>query len=211
MQLALVVSGNQADEAWKEKAAKTDFYFLKAQVETVLDRLGYNMNNLHSAESQNDIFDYALHYDIQNSKDNFTELVHFGKVKDKLLRKFEIEQDVFYAEFNWNVLMDKARSNVKYQEPSKFPVVRRDLALLIDNSVQFNQIKEAAFKSERRLLTKVNLFDVFTDAKLGENKKSYALSFYLQDNEKTLNDKQIDKVMEKLIKTFTSDFDAQLR
>ncbi len=210
-QLAITSTGNQFDESWKNKGTNTDFYSLKAQVDNTLERLGIDFNKLVSAETTNDIFDYGLNYSLQNSKDNFTELVNFGKLSTKLLKQFEIEQDVYYAELNWTIIQSKASSSAKYKEPSKFPVVKRDLALLLDKNVDFKSLRSLAFKTEKKLLTKVNLFDVFEDAKLGENKKSYALSFHLQDKDKTLNDKQIDKVMNKLIQAYTREFSAQLR
>lgn len=211
LQLALCVTGNIYDESWKNKPAKADFYFLKAQVENILERLGLFNTNIIVEETQNDIFDFGLAYQWQNAKDNFSPLANFGKVKDSILKTFEIDQDVYYAEFFWSTMENKAKSNAKYIEASKFPLVRRDLALLLDKKISYQQLRDLALQTERKLLTGINLFDVFEDKKLGEDKKSYALSFFLQDKTKTLQDKDIDKVMNKLIDAYKREFNAQLR
>ena len=129
-----------------------------------------------------------------------------------MLKKFSIEAEVLFADFDWDLIFKVAFKNeIKVEEISKFPTSRRDFALLIDRTVTFNELKQAAEKVERKILTKVDLFDVYEGKNIAENKKSYGMSFYFNDPNKTLTDKQIDKVMGKLRKTFESQFHAELR
>jgi phenylalanyl-tRNA synthetase beta chain len=126
--------------------------------------------------------------------------------------KFEIDQDVFYADFHWNkVLQMIERHKITYTELPKFPEVKRDLALLLDRNIQYRQIKELAFQTEKEVLKKVSLFDVFEDEKIGKEKKSYAVSFILQDEKRTLTEKQIEQVMLRLIKAFENKLGAKIR
>ena len=139
-------------------------------------------------------------------------LAEFGIVKHSILNKVGINTDVYYADINWNLLMKKVKDNtISFREISKFPSVSRDLALLVDNSVEFSQIEDIAYKTERKLLKKVELFDVYEGNNLESGKKSYAVNFILQDENKTLSDKQIEKVMQTLIAQLKNELNAQLR
>ena len=139
-------------------------------------------------------------------------LFEIGQFSSKILAKFDIKQIVFYADINWDLLIKLAKKNkISYQKVSKFPAVRRDLALLIESNIQFEEIEKIAFATEKKLLKKVNLFDVYEGKNIEEGKKSYAVSFILQDEEKTLTDKVIDKVMRKLMGTYQHKLNATIR
>ena len=139
-------------------------------------------------------------------------LVDLGVIKPSILKEFGIKQEVLYADFNWdNLLQVISQKSIKVTELSKFPSVKRDLALLLDDNISFNEIYELAFQTEKKLLQTVDLFDVYQGDKLPNNKKSYAVSFVLQDKTKTLNDKQIDKIMQKLQQAFATNLKAELR
>jgi phenylalanyl-tRNA synthetase beta chain len=158
-------------------------------------------------ETENDQFTEGLSYALKK-----TVLVEMGMVSRKILKTMDIDTQVYYADFDWATLIQEAVKNkVSYTELPKYPAVKRDLALLIDKSVSFAEIKNIAFNSERNLLKSVSLFDIYEGEKLGEGKKSYAVSFILQDTEKTLNDKQIDKIMQKLINSYQKQLGAELR
>jgi phenylalanyl-tRNA synthetase beta chain len=138
--------------------------------------------------------------------------VDFGIINRALLSQFEIEQDVFYADFHWsNVLRMIEHHEITYTELPKFPEVRRDLALLLDKNIRYKQVKEIALQTEKQILKKVGLFDVFEDEKIGKGKKSYAVSFILQDEKSTLTEKQIEQVMSRLIKAFETQLGAKIR
>ena len=140
------------------------------------------------------------------------KLVDFGIVKKTILKDFNIKQEVLFADFNWQRVMEVvSNKTIKVKDLAKFPMVKRDLALLLNDDVTFGELYIKAFQTEKQLLKTVELFDVYQGDKLAEGKKSYAISFQLQDNNKTLNDKQIDKVMQKLQHTFERDFKAELR
>ena len=140
------------------------------------------------------------------------KLVEFGVVKSSLLKEFGIKQEVLFADFNWDTILKiTGNKNVKVTPLAKYPVVKRDLALLLDTKIEFKEIYNLAFQSEKILLKEVDLFDVYEGDKLPEGKKSYAVSFLLQDGTKTLEDKQIDKIMRKLQQTFEKNLDAVLR
>ena len=204
--LALFISGNKNVVNWNNAAEKTDFYELKSYTDQLLQRLGYTIDLFKVEEIANDIFDYGLSYQLGNKT-----YVEFGLVSKQLRKSFDINSDVFYADFNWDVLMDKLPKTNQFKVISKFPEVSRDLALLVDKSVKFEQIKELAFKTERKLLKKVSIFDIYEGEKLAEGKKSYAINFIIQDEQKTLKDKQIDKIMNKLIMVYEKELAAKLR
>ena len=139
-------------------------------------------------------------------------MVQFGILNKKILKSLDIDTNVYFAEFLWdNALKLSLKNAIRYTEIPKYPEVRRDLALLIDKKIKFSQIKELAYKSERKLLKRVSLFDVYEGEKLGKDKKSYAVSFVLQDEFKTLTDKQIDKIMNNFIRSFETELNAQIR
>ncbi len=203
---AIVVSGNKNPVNWNTSETKTDFYYLKSHVENIFKRLNFDTKKMKSAETDKAIFAYGIKYEINNRT-----LAEIGKVSNKYLSQFGIEQEVFYADLNWENIMKYLPETPKYLPVSKFPAVKRDLALLINKDIKFADIETLAYKTEKKLLKNVSIFDVFEDKKLGENKKSYAVSFILQDETKTLKDKQIDKIMKKLQYTFEKELGAELR
>jgi len=203
--LAICLSGDAVSEQWNTARRPVDFYRLKAAVDVVVKRL--NIRDLQTAEANGTCFAYGLSY-LRGQK----TLVSFGSVAPDNLKKTDVDGRVFYAEFDWDLLLKAIRKNtVRYREVPKFPSVRRDLALLLDESVTFDRLKTLAFRSERKLLKAVGIFDVYKGKGLPEGKKSYALSFVLQDEEKTLNDKQIDAIVQKLMLTFEKETGATLR
>ncbi|MDG4717147.1 phenylalanine--tRNA ligase subunit beta [Winogradskyella marincola] len=203
--LALFVTGNKAQERWNTQATPSDFFYLKGTIETVLERLG--LNRLKSAPHKTDILSEGMSLSIGKKT-----LVEFGLVKKSVLKHFGISQNVLFADFNWNNVLDMAQHNkIKFTAIPKYPEVRRDFALLLDNSVTFDDIYTIAKQTEKQLLKAVNLFDVYEGKNLPAGKKSYAVSFTLQDENKTLNDKQIDKIMNKLQSNFENKLGAELR
>ena len=204
--LSLLVTGRITPENWNTDAADVNFYYLKGVVNSILDKLGLNKNlKIHESDLQQ--LAYGLTYSVNNS-----DFVQLGKINQLTQQQFDIDKEVFYAEFNFDQLMKLVKQNkVVYQEVSKFPVVRRDLALLLDKEVNYAQIKELATKQDSKLLKTLNLFDVYEGEKLGEGKKSYGVSFLFQDENKTLTDIQIDKTMERIIKILETEVKAQLR
>ncbi len=207
LRLGIWVTGNKTPEIWMQKPEKVDFYFLKGFVHTILNRFGFEAENLDSEPSSTDIFSYGLTY-MNNDK----PFVWFGLINRSINQMFDLKADVFYAEVCWDVLIKQiSKTKISYQELPKYPEVRRDLALLLDKNISYSQIRKIAFATERKLLKKVNLFDVYEGKNLGENKKSYAVSFILQDESKTLNDFQINKTMENLIAAFGKELNAQIR
>lgn len=205
--LTLFITGNKAEENWITKNQPTSFYLLKTYVENILSRLGFDTNKFECEDISTDIFVEGLKY-----RYNKNQIVDFGILNKKILKSFDIDTNVYFAEFTWNnVLKLSTKNSIRYSDISKYPEVKRDLALLINKDVKFADIKNLAYKSEKNLLKKVSLFDVFEGEKLGANKKSYAVSFILQDENKTLTDKQIDKIMNKLIGVFEKELNAQIR
>ena len=206
--LALWLTGNRAPQTWMRPDEKTSFYELKAHVLNALRRLGVNTSALRFEPLNNELISDGMVI-ISASK---RTLGYLGIVSKKIRKAFDIDNEVYYADLEWNALMKEIRNTkVTYREISKFPEVRRDLALLVDKSVKYADLHAAAFATERKLLREVTLFDVYEGKNLEAGKKSYALNFVLQDNEKTLNDKQIENVMKRLQTTFETQFNAQLR
>jgi len=204
--LALFVTGNKEVENWTAKEEAVSFFGLKSYAEIILKRLGL-LKNVQVNETENELYSEGLAYSINNKV-----ILELGIVAKKWLKKFDIENPVYYADFNWdNVFQLHKKHTVLFDELPKFQAVRRDLALLLDKSVKFSQIKDLAFKQERQLLREVDLFDVYEGKGIPEGKKSYAVSFILRDDIKTLKDKQIDKTMQKLIAAFGREFGAELR
>ena len=205
--LALFITGNKQKVNWNLKEEKTSFFELKSYSENILIRLGFKINDLKINLSENKIFEQSIKY-IKNDK-NILEL---GIINNNLLNDFDLDQDVFYAEFNFdNVLKLLKNIKTEYVEISKYPFVKRDLALLIDNTVSFNEIKLLAEKTEKKILKEVSMFDFYKGKNIDNNKKSYGVSFIFQDKHKTLNDKQIDKIMNNLIRVFEKELGAVIR
>lgn len=203
--LTLFVSGNRNKERWNTVSQASDFFYIKGIITALLDRLGFS--NLKSSPSKSDIFTEGLSLSLGKSK-----LVEFGVVKNSTLKTFGIKQEVLFADFNWEAILTlSGKKKVKVSDLTKFPAVKRDLALLINEEVSFKEVYNLAFQSERKLLKEVDLFDVYTGDKLPKGKKSYAVSFLLQDESKTLTDRQIDKIMQKLQQTFEKNLEAVLR
>ncbi len=205
--LALFITGKDKSESWRGSAKAVDFYDLKRVVQHLLKKLQFNPINLQTANVEKSYFAEGVAYSMNNRL-----LVEFGSLSPKALKTMGIKQAVFYADFHWqNILKIVKQSDVQYQEVSKFPVVRRDLALVVDKTVKFESIEKLAYKAEKRILKSVNLFDIYEAEDLGENKKSYSVSFFLQNDEKTLNDKQIDKMMNRFIHIFEENLGAIIR
>jgi phenylalanyl-tRNA synthetase beta chain len=203
--LALFVSGNRRNDRWNVPQKDADFFYLKGIVNTLLERLG--IQKLKTTPSKNDVFSEGITLSLGKTK-----LVDFGVVDRSVLKEFGIKQEVLFADFNWeNVLKVGGKSQLKISELPKFPAVKRDFALLIDKEISFSEIYKLAFQAERKLLKEVDLFDVYEGDKLEKGKKSYAVSFLLQDENKTLDEKQIDKIMVRLQQTFEKNIGATLR
>ena len=206
--LGLWLTGKRVEGSWAHPDEETTFYELKAYVENILRRIGMPQGMLVMEKSDNNIFDKGLVMKNRGGK----VFVEMGVVCRKLQKQADIDRPVFYADLNWDALVKGVRKNVvTFKEISKFPSVSRDLALLLDNNVEFEQIERIARQAEKKLLKKVELFDVYQGKNLPEGKKSYAVNFILQDEQKTLNDKQIDAIMTKLIANLKKQLGAELR
>ena len=206
--MSLFITGKRVEGSWAHADEQSNIYELKAVVENVLRRVGMPQNNVVIKHSDNNIFSKGVNYETRAGK----VLVELGILSLKLKKAFDIEQDVFYADIHWDNLMKAVKKvNLTYTDISKYPSVSRDLALLVDKNVEFAQIEQIAHQTEKKLLKSVVLFDVYEGEHLPEGKKSYAVNFILQDEEKTLNDKQIDAIMKKLIANLTSKLNAELR
>lgn len=194
--LALFVTGRKDIEQWNTSANQVDYFLLKGYVDAIIKKLKVSVAS--SEVITNDVFAEGLAY-----KKGKNVIVQFGQVSKAILKKLDIDKPVFFADFNWEYLLKVQLNNVaEYEEVAKFPAVRRDLSMLLDSSVNFASLKEIAFQVEKNLLKEVNIFDKYEGDKLPQGKKSYALSFVIQDEEKTLTDKQIDGIMQKLIAGF---------
>ena len=203
--LTLLVTGERTKEAWNGSNKTTDFFYLKGLVYSILKRLG--INNTKEQPVKADVFSEGLNMSLGKA-----ELVSIGLVKKSVLKHFDISQTVLYADFNWDNILEVAKRNsIIFKELPKYPEVRRDFALLLDETVSFESIYNLARQSERKLLKDINLFDVYQGKNLPKGKKSYAISFTLQDEHKTLTDKQIDKIMANLQKSFEKELGAVLR
>jgi len=203
--LSLFVSGKKINENPYKKANEVDFAYIKACAESVLKKLG--IANYAVSEGENNTLAYSMMY---TSKKKV--LVEIGAVAKTELKKFDLNQNVYCADFNLEALSDLNRKNkTEYVEIPKFPAVRRDLAMLLDKTVKYSQIEELAYTAERKFLKEVNLFDIYEGDKIGADKKSYAVSFTLLNEESTLTDKQIDGIMQKLITTYKEKLNAELR
>lgn len=203
--LAIYLTGNQYADNWTNPIKKTDFFLLKSVVGNILIRLG--IADFSDGPLENSSFSEGIKLLYKN-----LELVELGAVKKSILKHFEIKQEVLYANFNWDAVMKLViNQGIVFQEISKYPEVRRDLALLLESKTKFKEIFEIAFQSEKKLLKNVSLFDVYTGNNLPNGKKSYAVSFTLQDEKNTLTDGQIDKIMEKLQLRFKTELGAEIR
>ncbi|MCH3882291.1 MULTISPECIES: phenylalanine--tRNA ligase subunit beta [Tenacibaculum] len=203
--LTLFVTGNRSKDSWKTAAQPSEFFYLKGIVNLLFSKLGFS--KMKSTPTKNDVFSEGISLSLGKTK-----MVDFGVVKRSVLKEFSIKQEVLFADFNWDAILKFcSNKNIKVTGLPKFPSVKRDLALLLDNKTEFKEVYNLAFQSERKLLKEVDLFDVYEGENLPEGKKSYAVSFVLQDENKTLTDKQIDKIMQKLQQTFEKSLNAVLR
>lgn len=206
--LAIFLTGNREPGNWTTAETPTSFFQLKSFVDNIITRLGFNTDGFNIAETDNEIFSEGLYYETAE-KD---KLVEFGIVSPKWIKKFDIENPVFYADFDWGqMLWEHKKNKVKFAELPKYPEVRRDLALVLDKDIKFSALKNMAFSAERQLLQSVNLFDVYVGKGVPEGKKSYAISYTLRDDTKTLTDKQIDKAMERIVSAYEKQVGAKLR
>jgi phenylalanyl-tRNA synthetase beta chain len=203
--LSLYLTGQKRTENWMHKAEPVDFYFLKGYIQNLFRQLG--INGLQWAEADTDGLEHGWQISVKNKP-----VVNLGAVSTQKLKQFDIRQAVWFADINWNIVLGLLqKSDNFYKEIPKFPAVRRDLALVLDKQVKFAAVEAAAKTVKSALLRELNLFDIFESEKLGANKKSYAVSFTFQDTQKTLTDKEIDVVMEKLVKAFEGQLQAEIR
>jgi phenylalanyl-tRNA synthetase beta chain len=205
--LAIYITGRLEPESWNTDQKKADYFALKSYVLSLLKKLGVAIDHIKTTHPEPLIFASGECFVKEGKK-----LMSIGEVSPVLLKKFDIRQPVYYADLDWDTVVSLTNSgSLVYQEVSKFPEVRRDLALLIDKQVHFSDIERLAFENNRQLLRKVNLFDVFEGDKIGADKKSYAVSFILQDEQRTLTDKEIDKFMNRLIEVYERELKAVIR
>ncbi len=204
--VSLFITGRDETENWDNEDKQVDFFAIKKEVLNTLNRLGI-MKNFHTSVTKNELLAEGLAISI-----NKKPVADFGRVSKKVVSHFGIKQPVYYAEINWDSVLQLMRMNkTKYKELAKFPSSRRDLSLLIDKSVKFDEIREIAQRADRKILKEIGLFDIYEGKNLAEGKKSYAVSFLFQDENKTLVDKQIEKIMTKIQGELESKLGASLR
>jgi len=205
--LDLFVTGNTGRQSWNCKTNPTDFFNIKSSVEMILLRVGIKPESLTTGESDKKYFAESLTYMFNNKI-----VAEAGRVSKKYLTQFDIAQDVYYGHIEWDYLLKLIKIHtISFRELPKYPSVRRDLALLLDSGVKFSQIRDIAYRTEKNILHDITLFDVYESENLGKNKKSYAVSFILRDDLKTMTDKNIDKVMNNLIKAYEKELNAKIR
>lgn len=203
--LLIVLSGNAQSEQWNHKPAPVSFYHLKAAVDAIITRLG--IGGYQTEEIQDENYAFGLKY-FRGDK----VIVSFGAATAVDRKKADVDREVYYADFDWALLLDMVRKNkIVNKEVPKYPAVRRDLSMLVDTAVTFEALKTVVFKTEKKLIKNVQVFDVYVGDKLPEGKKSYALNFTIQDEEQTLTDKQIDAVMQKIIHNLAQTVKAEIR
>lgn len=208
MHLGIWISGDKNKASWTQAAQPSSFYELKAYVENILRRLGVDIRKLKQEVTSNELLRESISLLTNGGK----TVAALGIVSPSVLKRFDLSQDVYYADLNWAQLLKlSGKNHISFSDLPKYPEVRRDLALLLDKNINFSQIEKIAFDTERKLLKDVSLFDVYEGKNLPTGKKSYAVSFILQDETKTLTDKQIDQIMQKLLMNFEKELEAQLR
>jgi phenylalanyl-tRNA synthetase beta chain len=205
--LSLFVTGQKAKESWYNQNQEVDFNYLKAYAFNLLKRIGIDAGSMDHTKVEKDYLSVGLNYVTPKGT-----LLEIGVVSDSVLKEFDIRQQVFYAEINWDIVLKLIKGNrIQYEPIPKFPEVRRDLALLIDSKITFEEIEKLAYKTESKLLKNVNLFDVYEGKNIEAGKKSYAVSFILLDEEKTLTDKVIEKTMSRLMEAYQKELGAVIR
>ena len=205
--LDLFISGNTGRQSWNSKTNPSDFFNIKSSVEMILSKLGVNPESLSSGETDKKYFAESSTYLVNNKI-----VAEAGRISKNYLSKFDIGQDVYWGHIEWDLLLKLIKTHsITFHDLPKYPSVKRDLALLLDRGIKFGQIRDIAFRTEKNILHDINLFDVYESDNLGKNKKSYAVSFILRDDLKTMTDKNIDKIMSNLIKAFENELNAQIR
>ena len=206
--LDLLITGNDREESWNGKPMSLSFYDLKKYVLGIFHKIGINVDELQMSEGTVSHYDYSIVYSLNNN-----ELATIGKINAKTLKMFDVKKEVFYATFDWDAVLKviKGLKTISFEALPKFPSVRRDLALVLDKNVTFEQIKNVAFATERNILKSVNLFDIYEGDKIPAGKKQYAVSFTIQDKQKTLTDKVIEKTMARIQQAIEQQLNATLR
>ena len=204
--LSLWLSGDKTTHSWNSKEQPVDFYTMKTYVHSITEKVAGKSNFSTTIIENDSVFSYGYSLNA-----NSGELLRAGKIKDELLLKWDIKGEVYFADFNWKILLQQLPKSTELKEINRFPAVTRDLALIINKDVRFSALLEIANKTERELLKDISVFDVYEGKGMEEGKKSYALRFVLQSETKTLSDKEIEKVMEKLAKVFTEKAGAVIR
>lgn len=205
--LSVFVTGKKMSESWYVPEGKVDHYFLKSLILAALRKTGIPMQKMIATNINENLFEQGEAFTISNQP-----FLSLGNLNQKLLKQFDIKQDVYYAEIDWNVLITEVkRGSVKFTEISRYPEVRRDLALLLDKNVKYADIETLAYKNGKGILRNVNLFDVYEGEKIEAGKKSYAVSFTLQDDQRTLTDNDIEKLMKRLTEVFEKELGAVIR
>jgi phenylalanyl-tRNA synthetase beta chain len=206
--LSLFLTGQKHPESWYTKVEKTDFFTLKAMVHTILNRIGLNAQGNQTTETDFSILDFGQNLTVEGK-----QLAVYGRLRDNILNQFDIKQEVFYAEVDWDSCMQLLATHpgIRYSEIPRFPEVRRDLALLLDKNITFGEIEHLAIKNGGQLLRNVSLFDIYEGDRIEQGKKSYAISFILRDDSKTLKDQEIDAFMNMLVKVFEKESGAKIR
>lgn len=205
--LGLFISGKTLPENWNGEQKTSDFYHLKSYVEQILQKIRLKAEVLGQKEISDFPFSQGLTYSLKGKP-----IVEFGKIDPSLLKSFEIEEDVFYADFHWNQIIKQLKNyKTTFVPITKYPEVRRDLSMILDKDIAFEDLRQTALKTEKKLLREVSIFDVYEGDKIEKGKKSYALSFILQDEHKTLTDKQIDKVMKNISSQLEKNFTLKIR
>ncbi len=204
--LAIFISGNKSNSNWNTPNKKSDFYYIKSIVDTILSKIGISTFDALDNELS-EIFNYSLLY-----KKGEKKLVEFGKVHLQFTKQFDIKQEVYFADFNWDTIIAAAKKvKTNYTEIFRYPAVKRDLALLLDKKVKFSQVKSIAEKFGKKILRNIELFDIYEDEKIGKENKSYAVSFTFRDDSKTLQDNDIESVMKKLMEEYQTQLNAVIR
>jgi len=206
--LDLLITGNDREESWNGKPMSLSFYDLKKYVLGIFHKIGINVDELQMSEGTVSHYDYSIVYSLNNN-----ELATIGKINAKTLKMFDVKKEVFYATFDWDAVLKviKGLKTISFEALPKFPSVRRDLALVLDKNVTFEQIKNVAFATEKNILKSVNLFDIYEGDKIPAGKKQYAVSFTIQDKQKTLTDKVIEKTMARIQQAIEQQLNATLR
>ena len=202
--LGLFMTGNNQEDSWMDHTRTLEFQDLSLVINKIYEK--FNLSAYNSEVIQNGIFDYGLSITISDKS-----LAQFGKLTPKICAQADIKQTVFYGELDWGLLLQQPKNEIVFSEVSRYPEVRRDLSLVLNKHVTFGEIEELARKTERQILRKINVFDVYEGDKIGKDKKAYALSFILQDRNKTLTDKIIDRCMSKLMQSFEQNLGAFIR